>query len=291
MSVVGVTGSMTCLIGRCLASSGFRSTTCRTLKGSLLGARQLSTGRGAFQEASPDTTKADSEGTDKKKNAVGGSFLRDFFDHPEHWGKERVRVGRSWTQPELRLKSNEDLHKLWYILLKERNMLLTMEEAYKVEALEMPNPERLDKVDESMENVEYVVRERNRAYFELETGVSGEAERRIQTGPFGLPVGYTPKEHAVPWKLNAEYRKFLRYRYQTCNSPSVKKFVRKYVERRLQWERVVRMEQMRLCAQTLQRFPDASEEGLRERFPLIDVDQVKRWKKVKGHHGNFQWNV
>ena len=69
-------------------------------------------------------------------------------------------------------------------------------------------------VDESMENVEYVVRERNRAYFELETGVSGEAERRIQTGPFGLPVGYTPKEHAVPWKLNAEYRKFLRYRYQ-----------------------------------------------------------------------------
>ena len=44
-----------------------------------------------------------------------------------------------------------------------------------------------------MENVEYVVRERNRAYFELETGVSGEAERRIQTGPFGLPVGYTPK--------------------------------------------------------------------------------------------------
>ena len=279
---------MTGLIGRCLASSGFRATTCRTLNGSLLGARQLSTSPKTFQEASRDT-KVD-EGTDKKK-AVAGSFLKDFFDHPEHWGKERVRVGRSWTQPELRLKSNEDLHKLWYVLLKERNMLLTMEEAYKVEALEMPNPERLDKVDESMENVEYVVRERNRAYFELETGVSGEAERRIQTGPFGLPVGYTPKEHAVPWKLNAEYRKFLRYRYQTCNSPSVKKFVRKYVERRLQWERVVRMEQMRLCAQTLQRFPDANEEGLRERFPLIDVDQVKRWKKVKGHHGNFQWNV
>merc|ERR1712126_721649 len=94
MSVGGVTASMTGLIGRCLASSGFRSTTCCTLKGSLLGARQLSTGRGAFQEASPDTTKADSEGTDKKRNAVGGSFLKDFFDHPEHWGKERVRVGR-----------------------------------------------------------------------------------------------------------------------------------------------------------------------------------------------------
>jgi len=170
-------------------------------------------------------------------------------------------------------------------------MLLTMEEAYKKEQLEIPNPERIDKVDESMENIEYVVRERNRAFCELEIGVSGEAERRLQTGPFGLTVGYTAKEHTVPWKLNAEYRKYLRYRYQTCNSPTVKKFVRKYVERRMEWERVVRMEQMRLCAQTLQRFPNASEEGLRERFPLIDVDLVKRWKKVKGHHGNFQWNV
>jgi len=220
-----------------------------------------------------------------------GSFLHEFFDHQEHWGQLRVRVGRAWSQPELRLKSNEELHKLWYVLLKERNMLLTMDDAYKDECKEMPNPERIDKVDESMENIEYVVRERNRAFCELETGVSGEAERQIVNGPFGLPVGYTPREHAMPWKLNAEYRKYLRYRYQTCNSPTVKKYVRKYVERRMEWERVVRMEQMRLCAQTLQRFPNAKDDALRERFPLIDIDLVKRWKKVKGHHGNFQWNV
>jgi len=215
----------------------------------------------------------------------------EFYDDKEHWGVDRVRVGRSWRQEELRLKSNEDLHKLWYVLLKERNMLLTMEEAYNEELKEIPNPERIDKVEESMENLEYVVRERNRAYFELETGRSGECERRIQTGPFGLPVGYTAKEHNIPWKVNAEYKKFLRYRYQTCNSDIVKKYVRKYVERRMNWERTIRMEQMRLCAQTLQRFPNASEEGLRQRFPLIDIEQVKRWKKVKGHHGNFQFNV
>ena len=33
-----------------------------------------------------------------------------------------------------------------YILLKERNMLLTMEQAYKDAVLQMPNEERIDKV-------------------------------------------------------------------------------------------------------------------------------------------------
>jgi len=215
----------------------------------------------------------------------------EFFDDKSHWGANRIRVGRGWNLEELRLKSNQDLHKLWYVLLKERNMLLTTEHAYKTKQETMPNEERLDKVEESMENLESVVRERNRAYFELETGKSGECERRVQTGPFGLPVGYTAKEHQIPWKLNAEYRKYVRYRYQTCNGDVVKKFVRRYVERRMKWERTVRMEQMRLCAQTLQRFPNCNEDALREKFPLIDVDLVKRWTKVKGHHDNMKFNV
>ena len=71
-------------------------------------------------------------------------------------------------------------------------------------------------VDESMENVEYVVRERNRAYFELETGVSGEAERRIQTGPFGLPVGYTPKVKSTEKPPFLEQLKQVRFQ-QTHN--------------------------------------------------------------------------
>ena len=40
----------------------------------------------------------------------------------------------------------------------------------------------LFEVQESMENLEEVVRERNRAYFELETGGSGERERVIRQG-------------------------------------------------------------------------------------------------------------
>ena len=49
-------------------------------------------------------------------------------------------------------------------------MLLTMLQAYEDDNDIMPNEERLDKVDESMANLEEVVRERNRAYYDLEVG-------------------------------------------------------------------------------------------------------------------------
>lgn len=219
------------------------------------------------------------------------SDAMEFFDKEEYWGAAKVRVGRSWLKDELRIKSNEDLQKLWFVLIKERNMLLTMEEAYKVANEHMPNEERIDKVQESMENLEEVVRERNRAYFELETGGSGERERQIRQGPFGLPVGYATREHAIPWRLNSSYRKTLRFRFATNNSETVRKFVRRYLEKTVSHERWARMKQMRRCANLLKRFPDSDEEALQEKFPLVDIKMVKRWKRVRGHHHNYEYDV
>ncbi len=55
-------------------------------------------------------------------------------------------TGRGWEASELRLKSFEDLHKLWYVLLAERNRLETIRGYCRTKHIEMPNYGRLGKV-------------------------------------------------------------------------------------------------------------------------------------------------
>ena len=66
-------------------------------------------------------------------------------------------------------------------------MLKTMEEAAKDEAELFPSPERIDKVEQSMKNLEEVVKERNKAYWELEVGegTTGERQKRFRRDIFG----------------------------------------------------------------------------------------------------------
>ena len=54
--------------------------------------------------------------------------------------------GRAWTAAELRLKSFDDLHKLWWILLKERNSLATERAVARAKGLQLINPRRWRKV-------------------------------------------------------------------------------------------------------------------------------------------------
>ncbi|VDM62311.1 unnamed protein product [Angiostrongylus costaricensis] len=133
---------------------------------------------------------------------VRNEVFRQFFDDEENFGKSELRPkkrpGRSWSEDELRLKSNSDLHKLWYVCLKERNMLLTMETAYVSNARAMPNPERIDRVNETMRNIESVVHERNEAYYRLETGDGASPPMRTITSFMGFTFKKPAEEHLEP---------------------------------------------------------------------------------------------
>jgi len=63
---------------------------------------------------------------------------------------------------------------------------MTMEEACKSANEIFPNPERLDKVQDSMSNLESIVRERNRAYHLLETGETGERPGKFVYNCLGI---------------------------------------------------------------------------------------------------------
>lgn len=73
-------------------------------------------------------------------------------------------VGRHWRVNELRLKSYEDLRKLWFVLLKERNMLYTYKKWCAKTRTEMIQPMRLKKVKDSMRGIRIVLGERSLAY-------------------------------------------------------------------------------------------------------------------------------
>lgn len=71
--------------------------------------------------------------------------------------------GRAWTAADLRGKSWDDLHALWVVLLKERNLLLSARDAARADREKLANPFRATKVRKSMARIKAVMWERARA--------------------------------------------------------------------------------------------------------------------------------
>ncbi|KAG6422197.1 hypothetical protein SASPL_118761 [Salvia splendens] len=87
--------------------------------------------------------------------------LEEFFEADRKPDDEKpVVYGRSWKASELRLKSWDDLNKLWYVLLKEKNMLMTQRQMLNAQNLNFPSPERISKVRKSMCRIKHVLTER-----------------------------------------------------------------------------------------------------------------------------------
>lgn len=203
--------------------------------------------------------------------------LEEFFDDPKNYGERTVRSGRAWRSDELRLKSNSDLHKLWFVLYKERNMLLTMQEAAKQEVEIFPNPERIDKVEESMANLENVVRERNDAYWKLEVSpcATGERPPVFRRDVFGRPRWHQCSQHLAPYHFN----KLFRNKQGTGNPSETDSFFRKYREMKRKHFNYERSKTARYLRDLFRRFPDADEDYLTELYPEFPSGYVKHLKE------------
>ncbi|GAA5901840.1 hypothetical protein JCM6882_008686 [Rhodosporidiobolus microsporus] len=74
---------------------------------------------------------------------------------------------RSWTSLELRRKSFEELHQLWYVLLRERNVLLTQREEARRLRVDLGGfgavPDKLRLCQKSMARIKQVLSERRHA--------------------------------------------------------------------------------------------------------------------------------
>ncbi|GAB4837160.1 hypothetical protein Ancab_002071 [Ancistrocladus abbreviatus] len=104
--------------------------------------------------------------------------LEQFFEVDRNPDDDKpVVYGRSWKACELRLKSWDDLQKLWYVLLKEKNMLMTQRQMLHAQNLRFPNPERISKVKKSMCRIKHVLTER--AIEEPDPRRSAEMKRMV----------------------------------------------------------------------------------------------------------------
>ncbi|XP_022171209.1 39S ribosomal protein L47, mitochondrial isoform X1 [Myzus persicae] len=207
--------------------------------------------------------------------------LMEFFDDKKNWAVEQVKVGRSWSKDELRIKSNQDLHKLWYVLLKERNMLLTMEHECKAQFELFPNPERIDKVEESMNNLETVVRERNDAYYKLEVGESAERPGQLVTNLLGLNFFYRKFEHLIPKFLNKQWKD--KHTFNIVNG-NIEKFQRLYREKLHNANRKSRNRDRNHVMHLMKRYPNMDMDAVKQQYPTVDIEKIKSYHKVRGHY-------
>lgn len=210
------------------------------------------------------------------QNAPGQRGLEEFFDDPKNYGATKVKSGRSWRLDELRLKSNSDLHKLWFVLFKERNMLYTMQEAATAEHELFPSPERIDKVEESMANLENIVRERNKAYWQLEVSpcATGERPSVFRRDIFGRHRWHKCSQHIVPYYNNWHFRNT-----QGPGKPEETDwFFRRYREMRRKYYNYQRSKTARYLRDLFRRFPNADADYISELHPEFPNGYVQHLK-------------
>ncbi|KAJ3029718.1 UNVERIFIED_CONTAM: 39S ribosomal protein L47, mitochondrial [Siphonaria sp. JEL0065] len=110
----------------------------------------------------------------------GGKGLLDFFDSEKGWAwtDADAKTGRAWSAAELRTKSFDDLHKLWWICIKDQNRLLSQKDEARRFKVIFPNTQRLQQVRITMRGIRHVILERRIAYLQAQAIFEREHTRQ-----------------------------------------------------------------------------------------------------------------
>ncbi|KAI9098905.1 mitochondrial 39-S ribosomal protein L47 (MRP-L47)-domain-containing protein [Phlyctochytrium arcticum] len=140
-----------------------------------------STARATFsairQSSSLSTTMATARSTTSPQLGLQRG-LRDFFDDEKgwYWNESMLPTGRGWLAAELRQKSFEDLHKLWWICIKELNKLSSQREEARRLNLHYPHRDRITEVKKTMKRVKVVLWERRIEWFRAQAVLARESK-------------------------------------------------------------------------------------------------------------------
>ncbi|KAH6934222.1 hypothetical protein HPB50_021942 [Hyalomma asiaticum] len=187
--------------------------------------------------------------------------LMEFFEPKENWGADEVRSGKSWSKDELRIKSNSDLHKL--CKFGASGSLAPFAVGV------------LDEVKESMNNLEEVVRERNEAYYLLETGESGEQPWTPKENIYGFVCNFALNEHLMPRKCNPKGY------FRLWRDKDLDEFLRLYREKMQKRKEFFHRRARNRIMQIIKRFPNVDRSLLREMYPDVDIDKLEKIMKEK----------
>ena len=94
--------------------------------------------------------------------------------------RKDAKTGRAWRAEELRLKSHDDLHKLWYVLLKEKNKLKSDFLMCKQLGQNFFGKNDLKKVNLTMSRLLTVVNERKRLRAQYRIHLEDEYIRKVK---------------------------------------------------------------------------------------------------------------
>lgn len=158
---------------------------------------------------------------------------------------------------------------------------MTMEHEHKREWRWWASPERLNKVKDSMKNIETVVRERNRAYYELETGEDGEVPVVRQTNMLGLVEYRRKTEHRIPLYMNKKWRENNK---GPTGERDMHEFLKLYREKHYMVHRRSRNRARNHVIRLLRRYPDIDRDVLKQKYPSVNIENLNKKDKFRGHY-------